>query len=115
MSSISPQMGRKILLQAAVAMAAYGAKLEDVYLIPYDCMNSHTNGVSLTLIEDKDTLGDFNFGMDITIEIGDYCYHQFFYQFMIEWTVAAGDDSALYFANYVPMEKEGNFDMCAPT
>ncbi len=103
----------KFSLLAALALATQ-VQASPVYLVPFDCLGSHTSGVSMTNITDTTTLGDYNLGADVVVDKGYYCYHQFLYEFEISWTVPSGDDASIYFVEYVPMVVD-NYDSCGAT
>ena len=62
----------KIVLLSALAMATNGI---GIYEIPYDCMDSYTPGITWTNITSTATLGTYNYGGNVNVALGKYCYH----------------------------------------
>ena len=68
----------KFLALSALVLASNAAKTDtdattysDLYNIPFDCFSSYTDGVSMT----STTSETFNYGGDVVVKKGYYCYH----------------------------------------
>ena len=104
---------RKSTLLLSLLSYAYSSTTFKPYMVPLDCLDSYTPGVTTTPLTGS-ALNSMTNGVSLVINKGYYCYHQFLYEFQINWTQQSGDTASDYTVEYVNMLNEKNFGVCAP-